>query len=93
MPGIELNLTPTFQRSLAKLAKQEQAVVNQAVMSFWMNPSLPGLRIHPLKLRENRFHSISPNMDLRVIIAQRRSAACDDVCGPPRPGLCVGRTT
>jgi len=68
MPGIELNLTPTFQRSLAKLNKQEQAVVNQAVMSFWMNPDLPGLRIHPLKLRENRFHSISPNMDLRVIV-------------------------
>ena len=68
MPGIELNLTPTFQRSLAKLNKQEQAVVNQAVMSFWMNPDLPGLRIHPLKLRENRFCSISPNMDLRVIV-------------------------
>ena len=68
MPGIELNLTPTFQRSLAKLNKQEQAVVNQTVMSFWMNPDLPGLRIHPLKLRENRFHSISPNMDLRVIV-------------------------
>ena len=82
MPGIELNLTPTFQRSLAKLNKQEQAVVNQTVMSIWMNPDLPGLRIHPLKLRENRFHSISPNMDLRVIVLKGRTSACDDVCGP-----------
>jgi len=68
MSGIELNLTPTFQRSLAKLTKQEQNVVNQAVMSFWMNPSLPGLRLHSLNFREPRFHSISPNMDLRVIV-------------------------
>ena len=67
MPGIELILTPTFQRSLANLRKQEQVVVNQAVMSFWMNPSLPGRRRHPLKLREFRFHSISPNMDLRIV--------------------------
>lgn len=33
-----------------------------------MNPSLPGLRLHPLKLRESRFYSISPNMDLRIIV-------------------------
>ena len=33
-----------------------------------MNPSLAGLRFHSLNFRENRFHSISPNMDLRVIV-------------------------
>lgn len=68
MQGIELNLTPTFQKSLAKLNKQEQNVVSHAVMSFWMNPSAPGLRFHSLNFREPRFHSISPNMDLRVIV-------------------------
>ena len=54
MSGIELNLTPTFQRSLAKLTKQEQNVVNQAVRSFWMNPSLLRLRFHSLNFREPR---------------------------------------
>jgi hypothetical protein len=64
----DLALTPSFQKSLARLTRQEQNLVHQTVMQFWMNPDVPGHRLHPLDMRERRFHSISPNMDLRVIV-------------------------
>lgn len=65
---MELILTNTFDRSLTKLTGEERKVVNQAVMQFRETPDAPGLRWHPLKMRESRFFSISPNMDLRVIV-------------------------
>src|SRR5262249_20552021 len=37
-------------------------------MQFWMRPDAPGHRLHPLEMRDRRFHSISPNMDLRIIV-------------------------
>jgi AAA domain/UvrD-like helicase C-terminal domain len=64
----DLALTPSFQKSLARLTRQEQNLVHQTVMQFWMNPDAPGHRLHPLELRDRRLHSISPNMDLRVIV-------------------------
>ena len=64
----QLALTPTFQKSLARLTRQEQNLVHQTVMQFWMNPDAPGHRLHPLDMRERRFHSISPNMDLRIVV-------------------------
>src|SRR5262245_29359255 len=64
----DLALTPSFQKSLARLTRQEQNLVHQTVMQFWMNPDAPGHRLHPLDMRERRFHSISPNMNLRVIV-------------------------
>jgi UvrD-like helicase C-terminal domain/AAA domain len=64
----DLALTPSFQKSLARLTRQEQNLVHQTVMQFWMNPDAPGHRLHPLEMRDRRLHSISPNMDLRVIV-------------------------
>jgi len=64
----DLALTPSFQKSLARLTRQEQNPVHQTVMQFWMNPDAPGHRLHPLEMRDCRLHSISPNMDLRVIV-------------------------
>jgi hypothetical protein len=64
----DLALTPSFQKSLARLTRQEQNLVNQTVMQFWMNPDAAGHRLHPLDMRDRRFHSISPNMDLRIIL-------------------------
>jgi hypothetical protein len=64
----DLALTPSFQKSLARLTRQEQNLVHQTVMQFWMNPDAPGHRLHPLEMRDRRFHSISPNMDLRIIV-------------------------
>lgn len=65
---IEIALTPSFTKSLARLTAQEQRLVDQAVMQFWRTPEAKGLRYHSLNMREARFHSISPNMDLRVIV-------------------------
>ena len=65
---IDLALTPTFTKSLEKLTTQEQKLVDQTVMQFWRNPEASGLRYHPLNMREKRFYSISPNMDLRIIV-------------------------
>jgi hypothetical protein len=64
----DLALTPSFQKSLARLTRQEQNLVHQTVMQFWMNPDAPGHRLHPLEMRDRRLHSVSPNMDLRVIV-------------------------
>jgi len=68
MQPIEIILTPTFNKSLARLSPQDQKQVDLAVMQFWRTPDAPGLRWHSLNMREKRFHSISPNMDLRVIV-------------------------
>ena len=68
MQPIEIILTPTFNKSLARLTPQEQKQVDLAVMQFWRTPDAPGLRWHSLNMREKRFYSISPNMDLRVIV-------------------------
>lgn len=64
----DLALTPSFQKSLTRLTRQEQNLVHQTVMQFWMNPDAPGHRLHPLEMRDRRLHSISPNMNLRVIV-------------------------
>jgi hypothetical protein len=64
----DLALTPSFQKSLARLTRQEQNLVHQTAMQFWMNPDAPGHRLHPLEMREHRFHSIGPNMNLRIVV-------------------------
>ena len=70
MQPIEIILTPTFNKSLARLSPQDQKQVDLAVMQFWRTPDAPGLRRHSLDMREKRFHSISPHMDLRVIVIE-----------------------
>lgn len=65
---MDIFLTKTFDDSLDKLTPADQKVVNQSIMQFRKTPDAPGLRWHPLNMRETRFHSISPNMDLRVIV-------------------------
>ena len=63
-----LALKPSFQKGLARLTRQEQNLMHQTVMQFWINPDAPGHRLHPLEMRDRRLHSISPNMDLRIIV-------------------------
>lgn len=65
---MDILLTKTFDDSLDRLTSAEQKIVNQSIMQFRKTPDAPGLRWHPLNMREARFHSISPNMDLRVIV-------------------------
>lgn len=65
---MHLNLSPSFQKSLSKLTKQEQELVKQTVTDFLLDPAAAGFRLRPLNMRERRFHAISPNMDLRVIV-------------------------
>lgn len=65
---VEINLSPTFQKSLSRLTAQEQALVKQSVMDFMLSPEASGHRLHALNMRERRFQSISPNMDLRIIV-------------------------
>lgn len=57
-----------FFRSLSKLTAQEQVLVNAKVADFMRNPEAAGHRLHKLKAKEKRFHSLSPNMDLRIIV-------------------------
>lgn len=80
-PG-ELITTRQYLRSFERLSPQEQREVDLAVMKFWRQPDLPGLRLHQLNARERRFHSISPNMDLRIILL---------LDGPRRVLMYVGR--
>ena len=68
MPGAQINLSPSFQKSLARLEKRDQGIVKQAAIDFMLTPEAPGLRFHPLNMREKRFHSFSPTMDLRVVV-------------------------
>jgi hypothetical protein len=64
----EIGCTQTFWKSLNKLTKQEQSRVKQLPTDFMFNPESSGHRLHKLNTKENRFYSISPNMDLRVIV-------------------------
>jgi hypothetical protein len=57
----------SYFRSLRALAKAEQTTVKLAVQDFIERPDAPGLRLHKLR---NGLWSISPNMDLRVIVAR-----------------------
>ncbi len=43
-------------------------MVKQLPTEFLFNPKMPGHRFHKLNTKENRFFSISVNMDLRVIV-------------------------
>ena len=51
----QIGLTSTFEKSLAKLTKQEQAMVKQLPTEFLFNPEMPGHRFHKLNTKENRF--------------------------------------
>lgn len=68
-------IADTFTDSLAKLTGEEQKVVKMAAFDLQMNPALPGLRYHKLdKTRDKNFWSVSPNMDLRVIVHRTESS-------------------
>ena len=63
-----VSIAKSFEQSLCKLAKFDQARVKQTVYDFMTNPDSPGLRWHVLNMKEKRFASISVNMDIRVIV-------------------------
>lgn len=66
--AVRISLTPPFNKSLARLTRQEQDQVNRSVIQFLQAPDAAGARLHALDTREKRFHSISVGMDLRIIV-------------------------
>ena len=42
----QIGLTPTFEKSLAKLTNQERSLVKQVPTDFMLNPEKPGHRLH-----------------------------------------------
>lgn len=73
-----MTVANTFLKSLDKLGRQERVQVQQAYFEFFANPEAPGHRLHKLNCREERFVSISVNMDLRIIVLKdgRRVVFC-----------------
>jgi hypothetical protein len=64
---MRVSTAKSYFRSLSALSRSEQDLVNRTFMDFIRAPEAPGHRLHALNLRERRFNSISPNMDLRII--------------------------
>ncbi len=64
----ELIFTRPFEKSFDKLNTQERREVDHAVMELRRGSEKAGLRLEKLRGRASHFHSISPNMDLRVIV-------------------------
>lgn len=60
-----------YERSLFKLTKEEQGLTCVAVQRYCTDPKHPSLRLHRLGGKAKGFISISPNMDLRVIIHEQ----------------------
>lgn len=68
----QFGYSPSFVKALERLGRQEQAAVTLALLQFQNNPEAPGHRLHPLGTKEKRFHSISANMDLRLILLKEK---------------------
>ncbi|WP_448568974.1 3'-5' exonuclease [Thermus sp.] len=62
-------IADSFYKSLAKLTREEQDRVREAVFLFLQNPRHPSLKMHKLeKLKTKGFWSLYVNMDLRIIL-------------------------
>jgi hypothetical protein len=62
-------IADTFSESLGRLTGDEQRAAKMAAFDLQLNPATPGLRFHKLdKSKDKRFWSVSPNMDLRIIV-------------------------
>lgn len=57
-----------FLEATAALAPRDRKLIDSTVMEFARGSKSKGLRLHKLKCKESRFHSISANDDLRIII-------------------------
>ncbi len=57
-----------FLDATAALAPRDRKIIDNAVMEFARGSTAKGLRLHKLNCRESRFHSISANKDLRIIV-------------------------
>ena len=66
-----LRIASTFNAALGKLQNQEQKQVKLTVFDFQTEEGLNSLRFHRLiNGRDDNFHSVSVNMDLRIIVHQ-----------------------
>ncbi len=62
-------IADTFTESLGRLTGDEQKAAKMTAFDLQMNPTAAGLRYHKLdKTKDKHFWSVSPNMDLRIII-------------------------
>lgn len=57
-----------FLEATAALAPRDRKLIDNAVMEFARGSKSKGLRLHKLNCKESRFHSISANDDLRIIV-------------------------
>jgi hypothetical protein len=67
--GVQLH--PSFLDSYAKLQPGEQAKTQSCLNSLMSNPESPGLRLHKLEHSSGHVFSVSPDMDLRIIVVRR----------------------
>lgn len=68
-------IADTFQSSLSKLTAAEQSATKVAVYDLQANPAHPSHRLHKLdRANDKCFHSISVNMDIRVIVHKSQSS-------------------
>jgi superfamily I DNA/RNA helicase/mRNA-degrading endonuclease RelE of RelBE toxin-antitoxin system len=72
-------IADTFQKSLGRLAADEQAVVKQAAFDFQLNPKNPGFSYEDLKrAKDKNMWSFRASADLRIIV--HRTAATFTLC-------------
>lgn len=65
----------TFHRALARLQKDEQTAVKEAVYDYIHDPDRPGFQMHRVNnARDSRFWSIRVTRDLRIVLAKDRDA-------------------
>ncbi len=68
-------IADTFQKSLAKLDAQSQALVKQKAFEFQINPTNPGFQLHRLtSAKDKDFWSIRVNVDIRVIVHKTKDS-------------------
>lgn len=62
-------IADTFMKSLARLSREDQALVKQAAFEFQAAPANPGFRFHKLeRAKDPRFWSFRPERDIRIIV-------------------------
>lgn len=62
-------IADTFMKSLARLSREDQALVKQAAFEFQAAPANPGYQFHKLeRAKDPRFWSFRPESDIRIIV-------------------------
>jgi mRNA-degrading endonuclease RelE of RelBE toxin-antitoxin system len=68
-------IADTFQKSLANLDGQAQALVKQKAFDFQANPANPGFQFHRLeKSKDKNFWSVRVNAELRLIVHKTKDS-------------------